>query len=126
MGSVHGVERLFTIEEARALMPQILEQAAELIEIRAQLAEGARDQQRGVDVNLADLKATEAHFAELLDGFRQLGLQVKGWAPLLLDFPSLHDGREVLLCWVEGEPALDWYHDADLGFAGRRPIADLR
>jgi hypothetical protein len=28
----------------------------------------------------------------------------------------------VLLCWLEGDPELVWFHRADLGFAGRRPL----
>jgi len=47
---------------------------------------------------------------------------VKGFAPLLLDFPGEHDGEPVLWCWVEGEADIRWYHRADCGFAGRRPI----
>jgi len=27
-----------------------------------------------------------------------------------------------LLCWLEGDPDLAWYHRVDLGFAGRRPL----
>ena len=28
----------------------------------------------------------------------------------------------LLLCWLEGDRALAWYHRLDLGFAGRRPL----
>jgi hypothetical protein len=50
------------------------------------------------------------------------GVEVKGLAPLLLDFPAEFDGVPVLLCWLEGEQRLDWYHRLDLGFAGRRRL----
>jgi arsenite methyltransferase len=30
----------------------------------------------------------------------------------------------VLLCWIEGETELRWYHRLDLGFAGRRRLTD--
>jgi hypothetical protein len=52
-------------------------------------------------------------------------VQVKGFAPLLLDFPMRHDGRDLLLCWLEGERELAWYHDVAHGFPGRRPLSDL-
>jgi hypothetical protein len=52
-------------------------------------------------------------------------VQVKGFAPLLLDFPMSHDGRDLLLCWLEGERELAWYHDVAHGFPGRRPLSDL-
>ena len=38
------------------------------------------------------------------------------------DFHLTGDGVDVLLCWLEGDRALDWYHRADLGFAGRRRL----
>jgi len=30
----------------------------------------------------------------------------------------------VRLCWLEGEPALAWYHRSDLGIAGRRRLPE--
>ena len=36
----------------------------------------------------------------------------------------LADGRQYLLCWVLGEPAVEWWHWPDTGFAGRRPLSD--
>jgi hypothetical protein len=47
-------------------------------------------------------------------------VELKGLAPLLVDFPADLDAVPVLLCWLEGESELAWYHRADLGFAGRR------
>ena len=44
--------------------------------------------------------------------------------PRLLDFPSLRDGREVYLCWQDGEDAIGFWHEPEAGFAGRQPIDD--
>jgi hypothetical protein len=98
--------------------------ARELIDLRADLIEATTLQRRGdQSVNLADVKAREARLSEIVDGFASSGIEVKGIAPLLLDFPSLLDGREVLLCWLEGETSLDWYHDPEHGFSGRRRLS---
>lgn len=44
----------------------------------------------------------------------------------LIDLPALVNGVPVWLCWRLGEPErIDWWHAADAGFAGRRPIAEL-
>lgn len=51
--------------------------------------------------------------------------QVKGYAPLLLDFPMEVGDRTVPLCWLEGDDDIDWYHELELGCMGRRPIRDL-
>ena len=42
----------------------------------------------------------------------------------LVDFPSLRDGREVYLCWQEGEDEIGFWHEPDAGFGGRRPLDD--
>jgi hypothetical protein len=42
----------------------------------------------------------------------------------LIDFPSWCDGElEVVLCYKLGEPELEFFHDLEEGFAGRRSIA---
>lgn len=52
-----------------------------------------------------------------------LGVQLKDFERGLVDFPSLRDGRVVLLCWQLGEgDELEWWHDVDAGFAGRTPL----
>ena len=40
----------------------------------------------------------------------------------LVDFPSIRDGREVFLCWEEGEDEIAFWHDVDSGYGGRRPL----
>ena len=62
----------------------------------------------------------------LLAWFDENHLLVKGVSPPLVDFPALYGGREVLLCWTEGEERIGWYHLPDAGFAGRRPVEELR
>jgi hypothetical protein len=52
-----------------------------------------------------------------------LGVQLKDYGRGLIDFPSLREGRDVLLCWQMGEgDQLEWWHDTEAGFAGRRPL----
>ena len=63
----------------------------------------------------------DACVAELVD----LGLQVKDTATGLVDFPSLLDGKPVLLCWRLGEPDVQFWHEVDTGFAGRQPLPVL-
>jgi hypothetical protein len=40
----------------------------------------------------------------------------------LVDFPAIREGREVYLCWIEGEEEIGWWHDLEAGFAGREPL----
>jgi hypothetical protein len=119
------VEQIFTVEQARELMPAVLTRAGELVTARADLAELQADLRRGRPSPLGGLpeaKALEARLGELVAWFPEQGLEIKSYAPLLLDFPAVFGDEPVLLCWLEGETELGWYHRLDCGFAGRRPI----
>jgi len=53
----------------------------------------------------------------------KLGIQLKDRRAGLIDFPSELEGRRVLLCWRLGEPSVQFWHDEQSGFAGRRPLS---
>jgi len=40
-----------------------------------------------------------------------------------VDFPSLREGREVYLCWQLGEERVAFWHELNVGFAGRQPCS---
>jgi hypothetical protein len=117
---------LFTIEQAReelaALMPvldELVALRADAAELAASLAPGGRPTPLG---GLPEWKASQARLDELMTVVQQTGAELKGLAPLLIDFPADLDGVPVLLCWLEGDRELAWYHREDLGFAGRRRL----
>lgn len=43
----------------------------------------------------------------------------------LIDFPALVTGRQVWLCWRLGEGDVDWWHELNVGFSGRRRLSEL-
>jgi hypothetical protein len=106
------MDRTFTLAEAEGLMPALLARTDELVEIRASLVEvqaalaGGEPSPLG---GLPEMKAYQARLSELLGWFSDEGLELKGIAPLLL-------------CWLEGERELGWYHKLPHGFAGRRRL----
>ena len=117
---------LFTVEEARAELADLRPVLAEIVALRADAAElatatmpGGRPTTLG---GLPELKAAQARLDDLMTRVQQTGAELKGLAPLLLDFPSELEGVPVLLCWLEGDEGLHWYHRSDLGFAGRRRL----
>lgn len=118
------MEQLFTLDQARELLPEARRRIAEIAEMAAELQRHSRELQRPGAV--AEAKGLEAHIDDRLGWFRERGIQVKGIAPALLDFPAeaTVDGetREVLLCWREGEPTITHLHDPDAGYLGRRPM----
>ena len=54
-----------------------------------------------------------------------LGVQCKSPDVGLVDFPTEHEGRTVYLCWRLGEPSVQYWHEIDAGYAGRRPLTLL-
>ncbi|HEX6284655.1 MAG TPA: DUF2203 domain-containing protein [Pyrinomonadaceae bacterium] len=124
--------KLFTIQEANALLPSVrsivgkIQQAhrnvsryAEDVKLAAEAAEkGGGGIVAGLEYANALTELT-GRIAEL----EILGVQLKDFERGLVDFPSLRDGRVVLLCWQMGEgDELEWWHDVDAGFAGRTPL----
>ncbi len=123
------MERSFTVAQARELMPAVLSRGAELIEVRANLIElqtALATGERSPLGGLPEAKGYQARLSELLGWFPAQGIDLKGFAPLLLDFPAELNGEPVLLCWLEGETELGWYHKLAYGFAGRRRIPPAR
>lgn len=116
---------LFTVEEAREELLGLRPVLDELVAVRADATELAAALRLGAASGLggrAELKAAEARLDDMMTRVQATGAELKGFAPLLVDFPADLYGVAVLLCWVEGESALEWYHRVDLGFAGRRRL----
>lgn len=124
--------KLFTLEEANALLPSVRERLQQIQRSRrrlgafrnqAKLAAEAADQGGGgIEGGLRYAQALTA-FTSDLSQLEALGVQIKDFDRGLVDFPSLRDGRVILLCWQLGEgDELEWWHDVDSGFAGRTPL----
>jgi hypothetical protein len=117
---------LFTLAQARTELVQLRPLLDELVALRADVVELAAALTAGGEPTalggLPEWKAGEARLNELMGEVQQTGAELKGLAPLLVDFPADLDGVPVLLCWLEGEPELAWYHRRDLGLAGRRRL----
>jgi hypothetical protein len=121
--------KLFTVEEANALLPSVRKILQKIKRSRRRLsayrheaklaAEGA--EQGGGGMNAGVLYATIlTNFTAELVELESMGVQLKDFDRGLIDFPSLREGRVVLLCWQMGEgDKLEWWHDMDAGFGGR-------
>jgi hypothetical protein len=127
--------RTFTPEEANSALRQVRPLAERMIEVRARLGE-LEDEQREVvrivagngsgegvgDARTPEFAKLARELQDLLDELTLIGVQVKDVETGLLDFPALREGEPVLLCWRVGEPAVEWWHRPDDGFAGRREV----
>ena len=124
--------KIFSVEEANALIPTvrrtleaIQRQHNRLLSFQtaARYASDGAEQGGG---GMLDGPAYASLLTGLADNAGQLealGIQLKDYSRGLIDFPSLRDGRVVLLCWQLGEgDEVQWWHDVDAGFAGRQPL----
>lgn len=124
--------KLFTIEEANALLPSVREILRKIQRSRRRLAAYRKQSKlaaEGAEMGgggMADgalYAAILTNFTEEMAELEDLGVQLKDFERGLVDFPSLRDGRVVLLCWQLGEgDELEWWHDVDAGFGGRTPL----
>ena len=124
--------KIFTVDEANALLPAVRELLKRMQSSRRRLsvyrkqaklaAEGAEDGGGGM-ANGVLYATLLTRFTTEMAELEAMGVQLKDFERGLIDFPSLRDGRVVLLCWQLGEgDELEWWHDMDAGFAGRTPL----
>ena len=128
--------KIFTLEEANALLPQVraaLEQlragvtrvlaqeaTVDALELLAGDAEPTR-QPRVADA-MAMVEARRHEAQQQFETFERLGCHLKDLDLGLVDFCSRMDGDLVLLCWHEGEDRIRYWHTMEEGYAGRRSI----
>lgn len=59
---------------------------------------------------------------ETISKIQESGCLVKDIDEGLIDFPSIIEGREALLCWKQGEGRIEYWHGLEDGFAGRKRL----
>jgi hypothetical protein len=122
-------DRHFTLDEARAELPWVTEHLTRMRDARARLTdEDARHALAGGSVGngggAAGKQVGEA-FLELQAAVAALdarGILLRDLNTGLIDFPSLRDGHEVYLCWIDGEDDITYWHELDVGYGGRQEL----
>ena len=121
--------RRFSVEEANAALSWVSERIERLRnarlaltdeEVREALSEaaptnGGGDPGRAVSEAFLEMRSALMDLQEQEIVLRDLD---RG----LVDFPAEREGRDVFLCWEEGEPEIGYWHDLDSGYGGRQPL----
>jgi len=127
-------EPSYSVEEARALLPQVratlLQLAIERQRADASHAERHRRLREGDDgadpVEQAAFEATaseqRAMVRALLDHLESLGVVVRDLDEGLIDIPTVRDGEAAWLCWRLSDPELAFWHTTREGYTSRRPL----
>lgn len=124
-------ERHFTLEEANAAIPWLQERIDRLREAR----DGLNDEEARAALSDAGPGNGGGEAGRVVSGafmqmrtalieLRDQQIVLRDLDRGLADFPSIRDGREIYLCWEEGEDEIGYWHEPDAGFDGRRPIDD--
>ena len=127
--------RQFNPEEATRSLPlvskvvhDVVRDYAELSDLAAEYKKLRAGTERGEETEgaLNILKRRMASLSEGIDAcvaeLTEIGCEMKDLRIGLVDFLSEMDGREIYLCWQQGEAAVEHWHELTDGFAGRRPL----
>ena len=124
--------RLFTLEEARQALPRVralMDQAQAAREAILSIQPGlwpamAKAAGNGHGVETGEVLDHYQALQKSVKSILSMGVVVKDLDQGLVDFLSERDGRQVFLCWKQGEDDIEFWHDIDSGFAGRKPVED--
>ena len=137
MSQAYEPRKLFTVEQANAALPLVRAITQDLVQLSREVIE--RRERLALLTSGRSGSARDLYSEELLqiedelekDGQRlqgyvqeliELGVEPKSGPDGLVDFPSMMDGRVVLLCWKLGESEVLHWHELDAGFQGRQPL----
>ena len=130
-------DKLFSVEEANMLLPEIrtildefkdrkkmfFELKEEIIEL-TEVVDSEEYRSEELSKKERIMMATSNEIENLFEEIADLGCVVKDIDNGLVDFISIFKGRKVFLCWKQGEDKVSWYHDMQTGFTGRKKISD--
>ena len=122
--------KYFTPAEANQALPLVRALVVEIMLARAAIIKAQPDLWPVLEKSIGNGGSKKA--GELLHEFRrvengirglqEIGCELKDMSIGLVDFPTLRDGEEVLLCWKYDEPAVAFWHDRQSGYAGRKRL----
>ena len=122
-------QRHYSVEQANAALDFVAERLERLRSARLQLededARAALGEAAPSNGGGAPGRVVSEAFLQLqraLGELQELEIVLRDLERGLVDFPAMRDGREIYLCWEEGEDEIAWWHDEDSGYAGRQPL----
>lgn len=125
-------DRLYTVAEANAILPQVRVLVQRMLSARAQVMQLQPELWPGIQAavfnggskTLSEATRYIVAIQEAIRALQALNILVKDINTGLIDFPAERDGQLVLLCWQYDEPTVQFWHDPDTGFAGRQRIEE--
>ena len=123
-------KKYFTIGEANRALPYVAGIVEDVtscyqhaIQMRTKIDDPSHLQDR--DKLNDEYELAMGRLDSLNDELHLVGVELKDFERGLLDFPALHDDREIYLCWHRGEEKIQAWHEVDVGYAGRQDVVLL-
>jgi hypothetical protein len=129
--------KMYTVEQANRTLPLVSRIVGDIVRLYPRWLDTVQDYERVAatgDAGRPDPRAAElerevltlaSEIEEYSHELSQLGIALKDPELGLVDFPGEIGGRVVWLCWRFGEPAVAYWHELDVGYAGRRRLTPL-
>ena len=136
-------KKYFTIEEAERVIPSLARLLRRLSKLKQHIThlnasksvfpelieltdEGAFQFYFQEEVKLnAEYHKLCYQFFKSINALNELGVVVKDLDEGLIDFYYKFEERDVLLCWKTGEKKIEFWHEIEAGYTGRKRIIDL-
>lgn len=131
-------EKFFSRHEAEQLLPMIEEflkvaqehkQAVDAAQVeltkaasRIMVLGGSYPPYSDLVKKKAERDQASERIVETISKIQETGCLVKDIDEGLIDFPSIIEGQEALLCWKQGEVRIEYWHGLEDGFAGRKRL----
>ena len=124
-------KRYFTVDQANRALPYVSRIIDDVISVYARIVELRRRLERHDDADTSAIKIERDYegamdrLGELVDELHFVGVELKDFERGLVDFPAVHEEREILLCWHRGEDEVSHWHEVDAGVGGRQSVTLL-
>jgi hypothetical protein len=121
-------DRLYTVEEADAMLADLRERLPRIRAARQTMLRGAElvKERLATDGGGAtggrDYWEAQSTLRAEIERLAEENVVLRDPESGLVDFPGERDGRRVWLCWRLGEERVRHWHELDTGFVGRRPL----
>ena len=141
--SVEKEQQFFTVEDANKRLPLVRAIVADIVDLYGYVHDreqrlkeiselpgstNKRDEETpySEETRLAEeeLDRDKQKLFGFFKELEELGVEMKDPRIGLIDFRSKMDGREVYLCWKQGEEEVAHWHELDAGFAGRHSLLE--
>jgi hypothetical protein len=107
----------------RRVVQDIVKSHAEAVRLQAAQALTSESAKQAEIQSKLELQTS--HLEDYLDELHEIGCELKDFDSGLIDFVGRHQGRDVCLCWKLDETKIEYWHETEAGFAGRKPVSLL-